>query len=128
MNLTVNSFKFGQKLFAGQPKPTNPFLTCLKPNYSNTFKILCFLARVQDAYWNLRRIVKMSEKKKDQTVDKSKDAETNGVTGPPDKTGRVENSGDSPDSYLFDRVSFQKDNIVLDWSIPGNEVYDTILW
>ncbi|XP_076914685.1 putative RNA methyltransferase At5g51130 [Bidens hawaiensis] len=73
-------------------------------------------ARVQDAYWNLRRIVKMSEKKKDQTVDKSKD-----------KTGWVENSGDSPDSYLFDRVSFQKDNIVLDWSIPGNEVYDTIL-
>ncbi|KAI3671019.1 hypothetical protein L1987_64617 [Smallanthus sonchifolius] len=84
-------------------------------------------ARIEDAYWNLRKIVKLSESKKHQTVDKSKDAETNGITDPPDKTGQVEISGDYPASHLFDRVSFQKDNFVLGWSIPGDKVYDTIL-
>ncbi|CAI9260866.1 unnamed protein product [Lactuca saligna] len=57
-------------------------------------------ARIEDAHWNLRKIVKMSEIKK-------------------------QHSGDSL-SHLFDIVSFKKDNFVQSWSTPG-EKYDTIL-
>lgn len=82
-------------------------------------------ARIEDAYWNLRRIVKMNEQKKqNSTVDKSKDAGNDGIKNTQDKT-TSEISGDSP-SHLFDIVSFKKDNFVQSWSTPG-EKYDTIL-
>ncbi|KAK1418557.1 hypothetical protein QVD17_27702 [Tagetes erecta] len=84
-------------------------------------------ARVEEAYWNLRRRVKMSEIKKHERVDKSKDAGTDGITDSSDKMSQAESSGDSPDSHLFDRVVFQKENFILGWSIPGDKVYDTIL-
>lgn len=70
----------------------------------------------------------MSESKKNETVDKSKDAGTNGTTDLSNKTSQAEMSGDSSASYLFDRVFFQKENIILGWSIQGDKVYDTILW
>ncbi|KAL4563907.1 hypothetical protein LXL04_027955 [Taraxacum kok-saghyz] len=80
-------------------------------------------ARIEDAHWNLRKIVKMSERKNQLLmVDKSKDAETNAITitTSTDKT-TSEISGD-----LFNRVSFKKDNFVQSFSTPG-EKYDTIL-
>lgn len=80
-------------------------------------------ARIEDAHWNLRKIVKMSERKKRPPADKSKDAGTDGITNLPDKT-TAEISGDS---HLFDRVSFRKDNFVQGWSTPGDKLYDTIL-
>ncbi|XP_076905426.1 putative RNA methyltransferase At5g51130 [Bidens hawaiensis] len=81
-------------------------------------------ARIEDARWNLRRIVRMSESKKRPKVDKSNDDETNNIiTGLEDKTGQI--SGDCSASYLFDRVSFCKENFIFGSS--GDKVYDTIL-
>ncbi|KAK9071970.1 hypothetical protein SSX86_008401 [Deinandra increscens subsp. villosa] len=79
-------------------------------------------SRVEEAHWNLRRIVKMSESKKHQTIDKS-----DITTDPADKTGRLEISEDCSASYLFDRVSFWKENFIFGQSTPGDKAYDTIL-
>ncbi|XP_071737254.1 probable RNA methyltransferase At5g51130 [Rutidosis leptorrhynchoides] len=85
-------------------------------------------ARIADANWNLRRIVKLSELKKNTEAEDSKnDARTNDKTSSPDKTTNTVISGDSPASHLFDRVSFHKDNFVQSWSMPGDKLYDTIL-
>uniref|UniRef100_A0A251V3I1 RNA methyltransferase n=1 Tax=Helianthus annuus TaxID=4232 RepID=A0A251V3I1_HELAN len=85
-------------------------------------------ARIEDAHWNLRRIVKMSESKKHPKVDKSNSAETNNITTDvADKTGRVEISGNYFTSHLFERVSFWKENFIFGSSTPGDNVYDTIL-
>lgn len=82
-------------------------------------------ARIEDAHWNLRKIVKMSERKKqNSTVDKSKDDETNGVTNSIDK--KTSDISENSFSHLFDIVSFKKDNFVQSWINPG-EKYDTIL-
>ncbi|KAJ0495765.1 putative RNA methyltransferase bin3, bin3-type S-adenosyl-L-methionine binding protein [Helianthus annuus] len=85
-------------------------------------------ARIEDAHWNLRRIVKMSESKKHPKVDKSNGAETNNITNDvADKTGRVELSGNYSTSQLFERVSFWKENFIFGSSTPRDNVYDTIL-
>lgn len=68
----------------------------------------------------------MSEKKK-HPADKSKDTGENSVTNSLDKT-TSEVSDDSSASYLFDRVSFRKDNFVQNWATRSDNVYDTILW
>ncbi|KVI01244.1 probable RNA methyltransferase At5g51130 [Cynara cardunculus var. scolymus] len=83
-------------------------------------------ARIDDAHWNLRKIVKMSERKKHPPADKSKDTGTDGITNLRDKMS-IEISGDSPASHLFDRVSFRKDNFVQGWPTPSDKLYDTIL-
>lgn len=83
-------------------------------------------ARVEDANWNLRKIVKLSELKKNTEAEELKDARANGITNSPDKR-TTEISGDSPATHLLDRVSFRKDNFVQGWSMPGDKVYDTIL-
>ncbi|KAJ9551127.1 hypothetical protein OSB04_015172 [Centaurea solstitialis] len=88
--------------------------------------VLHFPARIEDSNWNLRRIVKMSERKKDPPPDNSKVTGTDGVTNLQDKTS-VGISGDSPASHLFDIVSFKKDNFVQGWSTPADKLYDTIL-
>nr|XP_043629660.1 probable RNA methyltransferase At5g51130 [Erigeron canadensis] len=83
-------------------------------------------ARIEDAHWNLRKSVKMSECKKHPVADKSKDAGLNGIGSSLIKT-TAEISEDSVASHLFDVVSFKKDNFVQGWSTPGDKVYDTIL-
>ncbi|KAD4180203.1 hypothetical protein E3N88_28794 [Mikania micrantha] len=85
-------------------------------------------ARIQEAYWNLRKIVTKSEIKKRSVADKSSDAETNNIIiDPIDQTGQIETTQNHSDSHLFDQVSFCKDNFVFSWSMPGDKMYDTIL-
>lgn len=88
--------------------------------------ILHVSARIEDAHWNLRNIVKRSELKNRPATKKSKDGKTNGITNSPEET--TSEISESPDSHLFDIVSFRKDNFVQGLSSPGDKVYDTILW
>ncbi|GJZ65694.1 probable RNA methyltransferase [Tanacetum coccineum] len=82
-------------------------------------------ARIEDAHWNLRNFVRRSEPKNRPATKKSKDGKRNSITNSPEET--TSEISKSPDSHLFDIVSFQKDNFVQSLSSPGDKVYDTIL-
>ncbi|KAK1411172.1 hypothetical protein QVD17_37718 [Tagetes erecta] len=65
-------------------------------------------ARVEEAYWILRKDMKMSESKKHEPIEKSKDVGTNGITDLSDKTSQAESSKDYLDSHMNMKVIVQK--------------------
>lgn len=97
------------------------------------FTILLYLpARIEDAYWNLRNTEKRSSKKPRNA---SKLEDSNGVNGiensatEPQSEVKMENSaGPSPSTTLSDKVSFKKENFVLQKYPTKDNCYDTIIW
>lgn len=118
----------------------NPFHVCVPVKLTNMWlliylKLIVLLylpARIEDAYWNLRNTEKRSTKKPRNA---SKLEDSNGVNGveqcatEPQSEVTTENSaGPSPSTTLSDKVSFKKENFVLQKYPMKDNCYDTIIW
>ncbi|KAA8523144.1 hypothetical protein F0562_009567 [Nyssa sinensis] len=90
--------------------------------------------RIEDAYWNLRKTVKMSTPKMPSKTSRLEDGEgVNGlkhsVTEPLSEETRDTSGNSSPlqGRELFNVISFRKGNFIQSWRTPEDKCYDTIL-
>ncbi|KAI3443743.1 hypothetical protein Pfo_000408 [Paulownia fortunei] len=91
-------------------------------------------ARIEDAHWTLRKVMKTSMHRVTSKTPRSADAElANGLENNATESlteEKRDNSGDSPlseEKDLLKIVSFQKGNFVQNWRPPANTYYHAIL-
>lgn len=91
-------------------------------------------ARIEDAYWTLKKVIRTNTHKVTPKIPRTADAELgNGLEGDITESRDEEkwdDSGDSPLSVekdLLKIVSFQKGNFVQNWHPPAT-YYHAILW
>ncbi|KAL0283359.1 UNVERIFIED_CONTAM: putative RNA methyltransferase [Sesamum angustifolium] len=91
-------------------------------------------ARIEDAYWTLRKVIRTSKHRVTSTVSRSADgASISGYVNNASESLMEEkqnSSGDSPfqlENDLLEIVSFQKGNFVQNWRPPENTSYHAIL-
>ncbi|KAL0410627.1 UNVERIFIED_CONTAM: putative RNA methyltransferase [Sesamum latifolium] len=91
-------------------------------------------ARIEDAYWTLRKVIRTSKHRVTSTISRSADgASVSGLVNNASESLTEEkqnSSGDSPfpmEKDLLEIVSFQKGNFVQNWRPPENTSYHAIL-
>lgn len=121
------------------PRPTATFdfaVLCggsLENRWSLSYNSCCLSlsARVEDANWTLRKIIRTNTHKVTSKTPGVANAEpVNGLQNSTTKS-RDENISDSPhlqEKDLQKIVSFEKGNFVLNWHPPANKTYHAILW
>ncbi|KAK4415552.1 putative RNA methyltransferase [Sesamum alatum] len=91
-------------------------------------------ARIEDAYWTLRKVIRTSKHRVTSTISSSADGESiGGLVNNASESLTEEKRNSSRDSPfplekdLLEIVSFQKGNFVQNWHPPGNASYHAIL-
>lgn len=94
----------------------------------------CLVDRVADAYWHLRKIVKVEQDDKKranatrvEVTEKGDGLEKNATAAQEEKKGISRNCSPSAERNLFDIVSFKQENFVHGRDSP-EKYYDAILW
>ncbi|GFP82274.1 probable RNA methyltransferase at5g51130 [Phtheirospermum japonicum] len=85
-------------------------------------------ARIEDAHWTLRKVIKTSTHRGPSKIQKPADVELTSSLEKSTESLTDEKGDDSGCSDLLKIVSFQKGNFVQGWCPPENTYYHAILW